>query len=104
MDWLYSLDKIKVLGKTIRIKYEESHDFFPDTDPALKDGLYDTTEQRIHLVRHLGPEKMLETLIHETIHVIEGEMYFSLSEENVCRVAAGLQAVIVDNFELRRKE
>ena len=104
MKWLYKLDKLKILGKTYTVVYEGSPYFEPDVQPEVKWGMCDHTGQKIHLYSGQMEEMMLETLLHETIHVIEGDMQMKFTEEDVSRLAAGMQAVIMENFILGRKE
>ena len=103
MKWLYKLDKLKILGKTYTVVYEGSPYFEPDVQPDVKMGMCDTIGQIIHLYEGQQPDALLEVLLHECIHAIDGEMRIKLEDVDVCRLAAGMQAVIMENFILGRK-
>ena len=104
MKWLYKLDKLKILGKTYSIVYEESPYFEPDIPPEIKFGMSDITGQKIHLYVGQTKESLLDTLLHESIHVIANDLKMQFNEDDIARLAVGLQALIMENFVLGVKK
>ena len=53
-------------------------------------GASNRTEQTIILNKETGREQREDTLLHEVIHIISGELSLELSEETVARLSVGL--------------
>ena len=87
------------------LRWETHRDFLPEMEPPIKEGAHDDTTQCIHIVTDLQDDRLLEVLLHEVIHAIEAILNMSFKEADVQRIAAGIQAVLMDNFQLLpRKE
>ncbi len=95
--------KLRVLGKVISVSY------VPAGDAALRDGPHDDEpgvgrsdglRQTIAIEdgQPLGQEQ--DTLLHETLHIVEEYMGMDVPEEIVANFATGLLAVFKDNPSL----
>ena len=81
-------ETISILGKPYSIRW---------TDDTLTGGgaimgAANRTEQTIVLNKQVGRDQMRDTLMHEVIHIISGELSLELAEETVSRLAVGLYA------------
>ena len=76
---------ITILGKTYEIKLVN------DVEAAGNMGTAKRSKQVIILNKELcAMEQLDETLLHEVIHIIDGELVLGLSEETVARLAVGI--------------
>jgi hypothetical protein len=48
------------------------------------------TMQKINISTNQGPDSMSETLLHEVLHIIDGELVLGLTGETIARLAVGL--------------
>lgn len=48
--------------------------------------------QTITLVAGQGPEAQADTILHESLHIIDKELALGLSEETIARLACGLHS------------
>jgi len=78
------LSSIMILGK----KYTISE--LPDATMQGLLGSAKRTAQTINISSDQEIESKDETLLHEVIHIIDGELRLELSEDTVARLAVGL--------------
>ena len=76
--------EITILGKTYTITIKDD-----DGMQGLM-GSAKRTENKIDILDNQSAESAKETLLHEVIHIIDGELLLNLSEETVARLAVGL--------------
>lgn len=77
-------DNIEILGKIYEIEY------FPDN---MMQGLLGATNrvmQKINISTNQGKDSLPETILHEVIHIIDGDLKLELTEETISRLAVGL--------------
>ena len=55
---------------------------------------------RIKIQRNLPPAEFLNSLLHEVLHVVNGQHKLDLEEEEICTLAAGLTQFLRDNFPI----
>ena len=102
MKWLHELKTLKILGKVYDVEYVLPAEPLVDSG---KVGRCDWATGKIHIIAGLKDDVLLDVLLHEILHAINQEMDCHLEEEHINRIAAGLQAVLTDNFQLLpRKE
>jgi hypothetical protein len=77
-------DKITILGKVYNVQY------LPDDMMQGYTGTAKRTRQQINIAINQGNDSMHETLLHEVIHIIDGELKLELSEETIARLAVGI--------------
>jgi Zn-dependent peptidase ImmA (M78 family) len=84
---------IKVLGRRVQIKMDEITDY----------GRLSADGKTITINQDLQDDDLLDTLLHELLHVIFSVLGIDLEEEEalVHQLAAVLSAVLIDNPELR---
>jgi len=84
---------IKVLGRRVKIKMEEISDY----------GRLSADGKTIIINQELQDDDILDTLLHELLHVIFSVLGIDLEEEEtlVHQLAAVLAAILIDNPELR---
>ena len=98
---LHKLKKIRVLGKGYKIKWYAEHPVLGE-DLNLH-GKHDWANGTIYVRQSLDHDRALDTLIHEVIHAIKGEMDINIEERDIVGLASGLQCFFKDNFRLRLK-
>ena len=77
-------DKIEILGKIYQIEY---------LGDDMMQGLLGSAKritQKINISTNQSHDSAVETILHEVIHIIDGELKLELSEETVARLAVGL--------------
>ena len=89
---LKGLKEITVLGMKHTITYFESN---CRTDDNM--GRSDTKMGQITLCKGMPQDIEEQTLLHEIIHVIDGNLSTNMSEKQVTAISAGLYAVIKEN-------
>jgi hypothetical protein len=77
-------DSVQILGKTYSISV------VPDDRIAGNMGSAKRSAQTIVLNETLHREQMEETLLHEVLHIIDGELCCGLDEDCIARLAVGL--------------
>ncbi len=76
---------VSVLGKPYAIKYTSALEMKGNL------GTIERSKQIINIdSESQGEDQFAETLLHEVIHIIDGELMLGLSEETVARLAVGL--------------
>ncbi len=75
---------IEILGKKYKI-VETNHECMPDNF-----GTSSTRDQIITLTKSMSSQQRGDTLLHEIIHIISGELVLGMSEETITRLAVGL--------------
>lgn len=78
--------KVMILGKAYTLRRVRDHQAM---------GMYGSSDrkgQNIVVNMDLEPDQYEETLLHETLHIIDGELKLGLSEATVCRLAVGLHS------------
>lgn len=88
--------KLKVLGKDYTVRIDKK------LDQADVCGTCLYSAQLLSLAPRLGPQQRAETLLHELIHAVGGEMGLNISERTVRGLAIGLFQVLRDNPKLIR--
>lgn len=79
------LNRIEVLGKWYEIRLCD------DVSSAGNLGSTKRSRQVIILnTEQCAPDQLKETLLHEVIHIISGELVLNLNEETIARLAVGL--------------
>lgn len=87
------VDFIKVMGHTYAFEYKDlRHEGTLGNSCGMKGYI------RIDTCQTESQQK--ETLLHEIFHQISYTLHLDLKEETVQRLAAGIQALIVDNPEM----
>ena len=76
--------RIMILGKPYKLEFVKP-DFIADNM-----GTSNRRNQVIYVSTDQGKEQMVDTLLHEVIHVVNLELVLGLSEETVTRLAVGL--------------
>ena len=104
-------ERLRILGKQVTVQY------VPAGDALLRDGPDDASpgvgrsdggkqSMAVEAGQPLASEQ--DTVLHETLHIIEEYMGMNVPEEVVAKFATGLLAVIKDNPRfvsyLRQKE
>ena len=97
MKWLYGLKTIKILGKTYEICYSPIDE---ELSADTKLGKCDWTTGKIYAQTELKDDVLFDVVLHEIIHALNFDMEIGLEEKQINTIASGLQAVIMDNFEL----
>ena len=93
-------ERLRILGKQVTVQY------VPAGDALLRDGPDDTApgvgrsdggkqSMAVETGQPLASEQ--DTVLHETLHIIEEYMGMDVPEEVVAKFATGLLAVIKDN-------
>jgi Zn-dependent peptidase ImmA (M78 family) len=85
---------IKVLGRRVKLKFENISDY----------GHLSECGKVITINKNLSPDDMLDTIIHEILHVIFSVtgMPTECEETIVHGLSAGLTTVLIDNPNLRK--
>lgn len=78
--------KISILGKTYSVDFVD----FAATKSSC--GLAYVEKQKILISHEQGKEAVNDTLIHEILHVIDGELRIGLTEKDICHLAVGLHS------------
>jgi len=55
-------------------------------------GRVNRIKQNIEIRKGLPADQRHETLLHEVLHAIDGELIIGLEEEDICRLAVALYA------------
>lgn len=84
MQWHCKPGEIVILGKPYKIQYMD------DINMQGMIGSAKRTKQAINISTEQAKEMAEETLLHEVVHIIDGELILGLSEETVTRLAVGL--------------
>lgn len=78
-------DRIVILGKTYDVLK------VTDIESAGNLGNAKRSKQIITLnFEQCAPEQLEETLLHEVLHIIDGELVLNLPEETIARLAVGI--------------
>lgn len=75
---------VTILGKVYSV------DRFNDSGMQGLMGSAKRTAGRINISTEQSTESAEETLLHEVIHIVDGELLLGLSEETVARLAVGI--------------
>ena len=102
---------IRVMGKRIAIHFVQPDDLKLKDHPEDKEpgiGRSDGRQQMIAVAEGLPLGQEQDTMLHETMHIVEEFMGLDMPEEFVEKMATGLLAVLKDNPSLvaylRKKE
>jgi len=79
--------EINILGKKYAIDYST------DVQMGGAYGASNRQKQKISLSEDQGPDQLCETLLHEVMHIISGELALTISEEDIQRLAAALYSL-----------
>ena len=79
---------ITILGKPYSVRYTDDE----QTGGKSIMGAANRMSQTIVLNKGCATKQKNETLLHEILHVIDGELILGLSEESVARIAVGLHS------------
>jgi hypothetical protein len=88
------VNKVEVLGKPYSVKYLD------DLDIAGNMGCAKRGSQGIRIKNDLGIHQEEESLLHEVIHIVDGELTLNLDEGTIARLAVGIYSA---GYRLRRK-
>jgi hypothetical protein len=78
------MSDIMVLGKPYKINY------LPSNQLPMNMGTSNRGRQVLCIDETLAPEQRDDTILHEILHVIDGELALGLSEETIQRLAVGI--------------
>jgi len=82
---LNRLKSISVLGKSYKLNY------LPTSEMKGNLGTAERAKQIINIdSESQGEDQFTETILHEVLHIVDGELMLGLSEETVARLAVGL--------------
>ena len=59
-------------------------------------GSTNRTKQIIHVDKELQKDQYSETILHEMLHIIDGELNLGLDEDTIARLAVGIYSAHVD--------
>ena len=79
-------ETIMILGKPYTIRYLPKNQF-PEYMGTVNRGL-----QIICVEESLAPQQREDTILHEVIHIIDGELAIKLSEEDIQRLSVGIHS------------
>lgn len=88
--------QIRVVGKTYTIEYVERVDDKDSSGESARD------TQSIKVKKDQHQESARETLLHEVIHAVEGQLGLDLKEKQVHGLGVGLFQVLCENPEFVR--
>jgi len=95
-----SITHLKILGKDYEVRW---FDYDENTEQNLY-GRQDWSRGILYVRNDLDETRALDTLIHELIHALDGEMRIfpemeGLNKESIIdRLGAGLQCIVRDNW------
>lgn len=92
----YKPDSVRVFGKNYNIKY------VPEDNGMEELGLLDYDKLTMMVKEGQPSIEESDTILHETIHAIDGVMGLELTEEQVRGIATGLIGVFQDNSEFAK--
>ena len=92
------IDRLRILGKPYTVEFQKATDLNGDVNFGR---CWEKT-QRIALDADLAREQVIDTLLHEVIHVTDTAAQIGLSEEQVGALASMLTAVLFDNPDFVR--
>ena len=84
---------LKILSKAWRVvplRHQKS-------DKTIYYGKTDHLAGTIAVNKRVTRQQRLDTMLHETIHVIDGELKIGLTERDVCCLATALAGFVIDN-------
>lgn len=88
-------NSIEILGKIYKVSYLD------DLNMQGMLGSAKRSQQQINISLQQTNDSMQETLLHEIIHIIDGDLVLNLSEETVARLAVGIYSA---GYRLHNKE
>ncbi len=92
-------DKIKIGG--IEYKIEFINEIKDDIHNSEFIGRVIYRENKILILDSYQTERQFRVMLHEIIHVLDEDYKLGISEENLCRLEAGLYQVLKDNKLLK---
>ncbi len=78
------IETMQILGKPYTIKYTDSIGTCGNMGNAAR------AKQFINVDAALGPQQIESTILHEVLHMIDGELKLDLSEETIMRLEVGI--------------
>lgn len=89
---------VKVGGYHAVIEYKKDLRHSENNNPAW--GYANLDMSILQIEEAQPPRRMTETFLHEVLHLVDHDRSIGLTEEQVCKLAPGLLALIVDNSEI----
>lgn len=92
-------DKIKIGGIEYKIEFTKEIDDSIHKSEYIGRVLF--RKNKILILDSYPIEKKFRVMLHEIIHVLDEDFKMEMSEENLCRLEAGLYQVLKDNKLLK---